>query len=191
MLQLTQNNEDLTQAFGDLQASLRTYLRRRIADASQADDILQDIFVKALLSKRAGREIDNLTGWLYSAARTTLVDYYRAQSMSMEELDENMPEQQSEDLQLHAELASCLQAFIQQLPDKYRDTLMATELQGNSLRHLAEQEGLSMSAIKSRAARGRTMLKDKLLACCNVEIQNGLVTDYRRHAATKCVKKCD
>ncbi|MES2037443.1 MAG: sigma-70 family RNA polymerase sigma factor [Pseudomonadota bacterium] len=191
MLQLTQNSEDLTKAFGDLQASLRAYLRRRIADSSQADDILQDIFVKALLSKRAGRQIDNLTSWLYAAARTTLVDYYRAQGMSMEELDENIPEQQADDLQLHAGLASCLQVFIQQLPDKYRNTLMAIELQGSSMRHLADQEGLSLSAIKSRAARGRSMLKDKVLACCHVEIQDGLVTDYHRHAAAKCGGKCD
>ncbi|MBI1772800.1 MAG: sigma-70 family RNA polymerase sigma factor [Burkholderiales bacterium] len=181
----------MTKASGDLQASLRAYLRRRIADSSQADDLLQDIFVKALLSKRAGRQIDNLTGWLYAAARTTVVDYYRSQGVSMEELDENMPEQQADDLQLHAGLASCLQVFIQQLPDKYRDTLMATELQGCSLRHLADQEGLSLSAIKSRAARGRSMLKDKVLACCHVEIQDGLVTDYHRHAVTKCGRKCD
>ncbi|PXX38743.1 sigma-70 family RNA polymerase sigma factor [Undibacterium pigrum] len=187
MLQLTQNSEDLAKAFGNLQASLRTYLRRRIADASLADDILQDIFVKALLNKR---QIENLTGWLYAAARTTLVDYYRNQGVSMEELDENMSEQQAEDLQLHASLASCLQVFIQQLPDKYRDTLMATDLQGHSLRDLADQTGLSLSAIKSRAARGRSMLKDKVLDCCHVEIQDGLVTDYHRHAANKCGGKC-
>lgn len=189
MLQLTQNNEDVTKAFSSLQASLRAYLRRRIADASQAEDLLQDIFVKALLSKRAGHRIENLTGWLYAAARTTVVDYYRARGVSMEELDENVPEQQAEDLQLHAELASCLQIFILQLPDKYRDTLMATELQGRSLHQLANEEGLSLSAIKSRAARGRSMLKDKLLACCHVEMHDGLVTDYHRHA-TKCGSKC-
>jgi RNA polymerase sigma-70 factor, ECF subfamily len=87
-----QSTEDLGVAFARLRQSLRSYLRRRIPDATPVEDLLQDIFVKALVSERAGRRIENLTGFLYAAARTTLVDYFRATSQATQELDEKIPE---------------------------------------------------------------------------------------------------
>lgn len=68
--------EDLGASFARLRQSLRSYLRRRIPDPTQAEDLLQDVFVKALASQQTGRSIENLTGWLYVATRTTLVDHY-------------------------------------------------------------------------------------------------------------------
>jgi len=185
------SNDDLSAAVSGLQQSLRSYLRRRVPDATLAEDLLQEVFVKALTSKRSGRRIDNLTGWLFAAARTTLVDHYRAIGHPTQELDENMPEpEQIEDLRLHTEVASCLKVFITELPPIYRDTLIATDLEGETMRSIAEKQGTSVSAIKSRAARGRAMLKEKLLECCHVEMAAGLVSDYRRTSPSRCKGKC-
>lgn len=181
------SNDDLSAAFLRLQQSLRSYLRRRVPDATLAEDLLQEIFVKALTSQRSGRRIDNLTGWLFAAARTTLADYYRAIGHPTQELDENMPEpEQVEDLRLHTEVASCLKVFINELPPIYRDTLVAAELEGETMRSIAERQGISESAIKSRASRGRAMLKEKLLECCHVEMTAGLVSDYHRTSPSHC-----
>lgn len=73
-----QSGNDLGLALSRLQQSLRSYLRRRVFDPTVDEDLLQDIFVKALASERAGRQIGHLTGWLYATARTTPVDYYRS-----------------------------------------------------------------------------------------------------------------
>lgn len=187
---LQPSNEDLGIAFARLQHSLRSYLRRRIADPAQAEDLLQDIFVKALKSKRAGRRVDNLTGWLFTVAKTTLIDYYRATGKPLEPLDENIPGIEADELQLHQEISTCLKTFTEQLSPIYRDTLMATDFRGETMRSLAEAQKVSVSAIKSRAVRGRAMLKEKLLTCCYVEITDGVVTDYHRHAATGCGDRC-
>ena len=185
------SNEDLSDAFSRLQKSLRSYLRRRVPDATLADDLLQEIFVKALTSKRSGRRIDSLTGWIFAAARTTLIDYYRAIGAQTLELDENMSDpEQIEDIQLHTEVASCLKMFIKELPPIYRDTLIATDLEGETMRVIAEEQGVSVSAIKSRAARGRVMLKEKLLACCHVEMAASLVSDYHCLSPSSCKGKC-
>lgn len=184
-------NDDLGTAFSRLQQSLRSYLRRRVSDATLAEDLLQETFVKALTSKRAGRQINNLSGWLFAAARTTLVDHYRAIGHPAQELDENMPElEQTEDLRLHAEAASCIKVFITELPPIYRDTLVATDLEGETMRSIAEKQAVSVSAIKSRAARGRAMLKEKILACCHVEMASGLVSDYHRISPSSCNGEC-
>jgi RNA polymerase sigma-70 factor (ECF subfamily) len=91
---------------------------------------------------------------------------------------------------MHQELSLCLRPFIEKLAPLYRDTLIATEFRGATMRSLAEAQGVSVSAIKSRAARARAMLRDALLACCSVEIEDGLVSDFRKIDSTGCGVKC-
>ena len=185
------SSENLGDAFVRLQQSLRSYLRRRLHDSAQAEDLLQDIFVKAVASERAGRRVENLTGWLYTAARTTLVDHYRAAGKPMEMLDDNIPNFEAEDdLQVHRELAVCMVPFVDQLAPLYRDTLVATDIEGETMRSLAEKQKVSVSAIKSRAARARVMLKESVLACCHVEMSDGIVSDYHRIPPSRCGGKC-
>ncbi|WP_051278921.1 sigma-70 family RNA polymerase sigma factor [Chitinilyticum aquatile] len=171
-------DSDLDLASIRLRQSLRSYLRRRLPDEASAEDLLQDLLVKALVAQQSGQKIGNLLGWLYAAARTTVSDYYRARGTPMQELDDELAQPDVEDISLHAELSQCLLAFVGQLPPLYRDTLLATDIRGATMRSLAEQEQVSVSAIKSRASRARTLLKAKLLACCRVEMSAGLVSDY-------------
>lgn len=178
--------DDLGESFKNLQTRLRQYLRRRVADPALADDLLQEIFVKAAAAMRTPHAPQNLTGWLYAAARTTVIDYYRAAKPDTVELDEEYPEQPIDDERLHQELALCLKPMVLQLPAIYRDTLIATEFEGKTLQRVADELGLSLSAIKSRASRGRLMLKEKLLACCKVETANGLVADYQPRSLDSC-----
>lgn len=183
-------SEDLGATFARLQHSLRSYLRRHVRDPAVADDLLQEVFVKALASIRAERQLENLTGWLYAVARTTVVDYHRSTRSPNEELDDNIPNVEADDDRLHQELATCLRPLAEQLPPIYRDTLLATDFQGETMRSLAAKQGLSVSAIKSRASRARAMLRDKLLECCHVEISDGTVVDYRRRSTCGCGSKC-
>ena len=182
--------EDLGAVFARLRQSLHSYLRRRIPDPTQAEDLLHDVFVKALASQQAGRRIENLTGWLYAAARTTLADHYRATGTPMEMLDDDMPSAEVDDLRMHQELSSCLRPFVEQLAPIYRETLIATDFQGETMRSLAEKQKVSVSAVKSRVVRARAMLKEKLLACCHVEMADALVSDFHRISSSNCDGKC-
>lgn len=185
-----EGNADLAAAFARLRNTLRSYMRRRISDPAQAEDVLQDVFMKALAAQRAGRRVESLTGWLYAAARTTLADYYRAKGVPTEALDDHIPNAEVDDLQLHQELALCLRPFVEDIAPLYKETLLATEFHGQTMRSLAQAQGVSISAIKSRAARARAMLKAKLLACCHVEMADGLVSDYKCRAPSECSGKC-
>jgi len=154
-----------------------------------AEDLVQDIFIKALQAHQDGRRINNLAGWFYATARTTLVDYLRATKNRFAALDENLVTEDNPDLQLHHELSDCLRPFIEQLPSTYRDTMIAMEFQHTPMRTLADSENVSISAIKSRAARARKMLKQSVLDCCRVEMENGIVSDYRKKTTASC-KQC-
>jgi RNA polymerase sigma-70 factor (ECF subfamily) len=180
------SEQDLGVAFSQLQKSLRSFLRRRLPDPARADDLLQDIFVKALTAQRQGRRIDNLTAWLYTTARTTLIDHYRSNKSQPVPVDEQLVVEIPEDLQFHRELAACMRPFINQLAPLYRDTLVATDLGNETMHSLAQREGVSVSAIKSRAVRARAKLQEKVLACCRVEWAGGLVSDYQPAAKKSC-----
>ncbi|MES2405792.1 MAG: sigma-70 family RNA polymerase sigma factor [Pseudomonadota bacterium] len=183
--------EDLGTTFSAVRNSLRSYLRRHVSDAGTADDLLQDIFIKALAAINANRAPHNPVGWLYAAARTTLVDYYRSSRTHTQMLDDDLPDtQQPDDDRLHQELARCLRPLVLKLPALYRDTLLATDFDGQSMQSLATAQGLSVSAIKSRASRARRMLKTELLACCHVEMEGGVVTDYTHRVRGSCSKDC-
>lgn len=170
---------DIALAFSDLKERLRAFIKRRLPDESLTDDLLQDVFVKALSAQQSGRVIDNLTGWLFTSARTTVIDFYRSNGIVYEEVNENFSEiDDSEQLSLHKEFATCIESFIDNLPEIYRETLRATEIERRSLVDFAQTQQVSLSAIKSRAARGRAMLKKQLLACCHIEVSDGYVSDY-------------
>lgn len=183
---------DLGLAFAEVHSRLRSYLRRRVSNHAVAEDLLQDLFVKAMTAINTQRAPGNLVGWLYAAARTTVIDYYRANRTDQIELDEGLvAAESSNDEQSHQELATCLKPLVEKLPPLYRDTLLAIEFEGASLRSIAAAQGLSLSAIKSRASRGRMLLKEKLLACCQVEIANGLVQDYHPNTISSCGGLCE
>jgi RNA polymerase sigma-70 factor (ECF subfamily) len=174
--------EDLGSRFAGVRGSLLGYLRRRVGDPVVAEDLLQDVFVKALVAIDAGRAPTRLQAWLYAAARTTAIDYYRtARRGRPEPLPEDLADTPpDEEARMRRELAACLRPFTEELPPIYRDTLIATDLEGRKMRRLAEEEGVSVSAIKSRASRARAMLREKLIECCRIEISGGVITDYLR-----------
>lgn len=182
---------DLGAAYAALRVSLRNYMRRRVGDPVVVEDLVQAVFVKATAAISAHRGPSNLTGWLYATARTTVADYYRAMGPAMVALDDKLPDSQhAGDEHFHQELATCLGPLVRQLPAIYRDTLVATDFDGKTMRSLADEQNLSLSAIKSRASRARVMLKEKLQECCHVEMENGLVTDYHRRGDSVCRGGC-
>jgi RNA polymerase sigma-70 factor (ECF subfamily) len=85
------------------------------------------------------------------------------------------------------ELANCLRPMAERLPDTYRDTVLAAEFDGQSLTAVAQAQGLSLTAVKTRASRGRRLLQAELVQCCKVALSpTGQVVDYDAQAAAQC-----
>ena len=172
---------DIALAYQGLRQALLGFLRNKVGDNSVAEDLLHDVFLKALSAIERGDSPSNLTGWLYTIAKNSVIDHYRTQRPT-DPLPEEQASPQPDDNVVEQDLARCLQPLTETLPPLYRTTLIATNFGGQTMQVLANQEGVSVSAVKSRVSRGRQMLKQRLLACCKVEVSNsGQVLDFASH----------
>lgn len=173
---------ELNQVYGQMRGALKHYLQRQLNDASMAEDLVQDVFFKALKAIREDRAPRDLPAWLYRAARTTLIDFWRTHPPRGDVSAEELPTHEEEDaVLLHQKLATCLRPMAERLPAHYRDALLAADFDGRKLKALAEEQGVSLSAIKSRVSRGRGLLREQVLECCHVETGAGWVQDYYPH----------
>jgi RNA polymerase sigma-70 factor (ECF subfamily) len=163
---------------------LRQFLQSRVNNREDADDLLQEILIKTYQHLNTVEKPEKLLSWLFGIARNTLIDYYRQSHTETARQDmvkgavsaDEEPEQYE---QVRRELSDCIRPFLNQLPDKYREALLAVDLQGKSQKVLAQELGLSHSAVKSRVQRGRSMLKEKFHECCHYELDvRGNLVDY-------------
>lgn len=176
--------KDIAQAYKGLRQSLMGFLRHQVTDPAVAEDLLHEVFLKALHAMQRGDSPTNLTGWLYTIARNSVIDYYRAKRPS-DPLPDDLVAAVSDDNLVEQDLARCLRPLTETLPPLYRNTLLATDFDGLTMQVLATQEGVSLSAIKSRASRGRKLLRQNVLACCKVDVSSsGEVLDFHANVQT-------
>jgi len=159
------------------QPRLRNFIRRRVADPLDAEDILQDVFYKLVEANRLLMPIDHLTGWLFRVARNRITDLFRAKkpesfpnaAVSAAD-DERMP---FEDLlpspdagpdALYARqvLLDELDLAIDDLPDEQREVFVAHELEGRSFKEIAADTGVSVNTLLSRKHYAVLRLRERL-----------------------------
>lgn len=177
---------DLEAAYAQTRRSLLSYLRRLSGDAQLAEDLMHDVMVKALTALGEGREAPrNLAAWLYRVAHNAAMDHHRAlrpdrpwDDEVAESIADDTPD--AEDLAERSALdaiSQCLRPIADRLPDTYRDVVRASELEQRPLRDIALELGISVTAARQRASRGRRLLRDDLEQCCRQLVADaGLAT---------------
>lgn len=163
---------------------LKGFVVSKVGNTSDADDILQDAFLKIIQNIDKVKEADQLRQYLYGIVRNTTIDHFRAREKNkkMIEGQELFSEEEAEILNTTIANA-CVKPFINELPDKYKEALLITEFQNVSQKELAERLEISYSGAKSRVQRGKEKLKKMLLDCCDLKsdaygnLSNGDRTD--------------
>jgi len=170
-------------------SQLHHFIRKRVSDPRDADDILQDVFVKLHTRIETLRDEDRLAAWVYQIARNALIDYYRRNDRNVDLTDTLPVEDEPEQNDAETYIARYLADLIDELPEKYREAVRLSEIQGLTQKETAEQLGLSLSGAKSRVQRGREMLRQMLLECCHFEFdRRGTLIDYRPNP--QCCAQC-
>lgn len=169
----------------EFSAPLRQFLRARTHSEADAEDLLQDVFVRIQKRLPGLREPAKLQGWVYRIARNAVIDHYRSRR-------EHLPL----DFELEAgdpagrdvvDLSASLRKFIAALPPAYREPLIRHEFQGEALQDVATTLGLSLTATKSRVRRARLMLREMLDQCCRFEFdRRGRVIEATPRAPCSC-----
>lgn len=153
---------------------LRPFVARRLAQRSDVDDVLQEIFLRVRRGREHLRDPERFGPWVYRVAKHVIVDHQR-RGQRFERLDPLDFEQELADpaepeARLPARLAQVLVALVESLPDPYQEAVTLVELQGLTHAEAAARVGLSVSGMKSRVQRGRRMLRDTLEAACAIEL---------------------
>ena len=176
------------QVWAEFNGRLRAFILDRITDGEDADDLLQDIFTKIHNNLSSLKDEGRLTAWLFQITRNAIADYYRQLKVQPPEpaLAAGIVDNQ-DDNALNREVAGWLEPMLDSLPEKYRQALRLTELEGMKHRELATELGLSLSAAKMRVRRGREKLKAVLLDCCHFELdRRGNILHYHTKSSNHC-----
>ncbi len=157
--------------------ALLNYIKKRISNPEDAEDILQNVFVKIQTNIHQLKEKEKVTSWLYLITRNTIIDTYRANGKHREQTAPNMEgnldnvslSDETQEAAWEAEIAACVKGMVEELPEKYRDVLKWYEFDGLSHKQIADKLAISVSGSKTRVQRSREKIKELLLCGCRVE----------------------
>jgi RNA polymerase sigma-70 factor (ECF subfamily) len=173
--------ESVTKIWEQVHDNLRAFIIKRVANEAEAEDILQEVFVRIHRRLESVNDPRRLVSWVYQVTRNAIIDHYRVKGKRVErpmglagEL-EALPasashnESSDDSGERRAELAGCLRPMIAQLPQDYREAVTLVELNGLTQQEAAKRMGLSLSGMKSRVQRGRRQLMRMLDECCLIQ----------------------
>lgn len=148
------------------------FIKARVNNAENAEDILQDVFIKIHKNIHKLKDSKKTASWAYQITRNAIIDFYRkkknelnGETFSGFEFEKTLPEDIDHTT---PNFSKCLVPFILQLPEKDKDILLKTSFEHISQKEYATINNLSYSTTKSRVQRARKQLNKMFVACCNI-----------------------
>jgi RNA polymerase sigma-70 factor, ECF subfamily len=157
----------------ELANRLRPFVARRVPTSVDADDVLQEILIRAQRGLPGLQNHERLGSWIYQVARSAIADFWRSRPRcaaacatdgAIEQLAND-----ADDNFMDTQLANYVAPLVAMLPSPYREALTLTELEGVSQVQAAEMLEISVSGMKSRVQRGRQKLRELFEACCEFD----------------------
>jgi RNA polymerase sigma factor (sigma-70 family) len=168
----------IAETFEREQPRLRSFIRRRVADSRDAEDILQEVFTELVEAYRMFQTVDQAGAWLFRVARNRIVDLFRkkkpvplsdlapqmndeGEEMSVEELLPS-PDAGPEAAFARLMLVEELEEALDELPDEQREAFVAHEIEGVSFKELAERTGIGVNTLLTRKRLAVLYLRARL-----------------------------
>ncbi len=155
---------------------LLNFIRRRVPDPGDAEDVLQDVFYRLVEANRLLMPIEHVTGWLFRVARNRITDLFRKQEP--ETFSETVPDEHGETLSIEDLLPSPaagpealyaremllgeLEDALDELPEEQREVFVAHEFEGRSFKELSAETGVSVNTLLSRKRYAVLHLRERL-----------------------------
>ena len=173
-------DQEISEVVTREQSRLRNFIRRRVPDPRDAEDILQDVFYKLVEANRLLMPIEHITGWLFQVARNRITDFFRkktpesfsdaAAAPGENEDDELLlledllpsPDAGPEALYARNVLIDELELAVDELPEEQRAVFVAHELEGRSFKEIAGETGVSVNTLLSRKRYAVLRLRQRL-----------------------------
>ncbi len=159
------------------QSRLRNFIRRRVPDRRDAEDILQEVFYELVEANRLLMPIEHITGWLFRVARNRITDLFRKKkpesfgNAAVADDDEEVPrledllpspEAGPDALYARSVLLDELEFALDELPDEQREVFVGHELEGRTFKEMAAETGVSVNTLLSRKRYAVLHLRERL-----------------------------
>lgn len=173
-----EQDQRITEVVKREQPRLRNFIRRRVPDPRDAEDILQDVFYELVEANRLLMPIEHVTGWLFRVARNRITDLFRkkrpesfsgpaAAGDDDDELlrfEDLLPSRDAGPEALYARnvLLEELELAVDELPPEQREVFVGHELEGRSFKQMAAETGVSVNTLLSRKRYALLHLRERL-----------------------------
>jgi RNA polymerase sigma factor (sigma-70 family) len=174
---MVQQDQEISEAIERERPRLRNFIRRRVPDQSDAEDILQEVFSELVEAYRMMKPLEQVTAWLFRVARNRITDLFRSkkreaskepavttedgETLEWEDLLP-APDAGPESAYARSVLLEEMDAALDELPEEQREVFVAHEFLGYSFKELAEQTGVSVNTLLSRKHYAVLHLRERL-----------------------------
>jgi RNA polymerase sigma factor (sigma-70 family) len=174
---MTEQDRQISEVVAVEGGRLRNFIRRRVADPRDAEDILQEVFYELVEANRLLMPIEHVTGWLFRVARNRITDLFRKKkpesfsevavegqdgdSLRIEDLLPS-PELGPEAAYLRNMLLDELEVALDELPDEQREVFVAHEIEGHSFKELSAESGVNVNTLLARKRYAVLHLRERL-----------------------------
>jgi RNA polymerase sigma factor (sigma-70 family) len=174
---MTEQDRQISEIIAEERSRLRNFIRRRVPDPSDAEDIVQEVFYELVEANRLLMPIEHVTGWLFRVARNRITDLFRKKKpetfsdaavegeggevLRIEDLLPS-PDAGPEALYVRNVLFDELELALDELPEEQRHVFVAHELEGRSFKQMAAETGVSVNTLLSRKRYAVLHLRERL-----------------------------
>ena len=177
MTSSVEQDRQISEVMAEERPRLRNFIRRRVANPADAEDLLQDALFELVQAKRLLQPIDYVTGWLFRVARNRITDFFRkkrpqtfsdsageTEEGELLEIEELLPSPDAgpEALLIRGVLLDELKAALAELPAEQREIFLAHEVEGRSFKELSAETGVSVNTLLSRKRYAVLRLRERL-----------------------------
>jgi RNA polymerase sigma factor (sigma-70 family) len=175
---MTERDRQISEIIAEERSRLRNFIRRRVPDPSDAEDIVQEVFYQLVEANRLLMPIEHVTGWLFRVARNRIIDLFRKKRFETSGSDPVAVSDEGEALLLEDVLPSPdagpaevyartvlldeLEEALDELPEEQRDVFVAHEIDGYSFKEIAARTGVGVNTLLSRKRYAVLHLRERL-----------------------------
>jgi RNA polymerase sigma factor (sigma-70 family) len=171
-----EQDQRITEVVKREQSRLRNFIRRRVPDEFEAEDVLQDVFYRLVEANRLLMPIDHVTGWLFQVARNRITDLFRKKkpenfsdvaiagdddTLLLEELLPSL-DAGPDELYARSVLVDELEDALDELPEEQREVFVAHELEGISFKEMAAETGVNLNTLLGRKRNAVRHMRERL-----------------------------
>jgi RNA polymerase sigma factor (sigma-70 family) len=172
---ISEQDQFIVEALKRDEPRLRSFIRKRVLDTADAEDVLQDVFYELIAAYRLMKPAEQVTAWLYRVARNRITDLFRRRksaslndaiaddedSLSLEDLLPS-PDAGPDAIYARGVLFEALDEALGELPKNQREVFVAHELLGRSFKEISEETGVSVNTLLSRKRYAVLYLRERL-----------------------------